>query len=360
MLVLALVVVGAAAYFKLGVNRFPAVDLPTVMVRTSLPGAAPEDVESEITEVIEEAVNTVDGVTELRSITGPGTSVVLASFGLNRNVDAAAEDVRARVQSVLGRLPQDTPPPVVAKRDNDDTPVMTLAVSSERSIREISEIADKIVKEQVERSAGVGEVLLVGGQERAVKIWIDANRLAAYGLPITAVRTAIAEQNASVPGGNVTHGQKERSLRTLGRFEKAAQFDELVLATVNGAPVRVRDVGHAEDGTHEQRSISRLDGKPTVVLEIRRQSGANTVAVIEAVKQNLNKLRASLPSDVQVHVIQDQSRYIHAALGEINLHLVLGSILASLVVLAFMRSWRSTLIAAVAIPTSVIATFAMM
>jgi HAE1 family hydrophobic/amphiphilic exporter-1 len=360
MLVLALVVVGAAAYFDLGVNRFPTVDLPTVMVRTTLPGAAPEDVESEVTEVIEEAVNTVEGVTELRSVTGPGSSVVMATFDLNRDVDVAAEDVRSRVQGVLSQLPEDTPPPTISKRDNDDSPVMTVAISSERSIREITELADKVAKVQLERSAGVGEVQIVGGQERAIKIWVDANRLAAYGLSIVAVRTAIAEQNANVPGGNVTQGQNERTLRTLGRFEKASEFDELVVATVNGAPVRVRDIGHAEDGTYEQRSLSRLNGKPTVVLEIRRQSGANTVAVIEAAKQNLEKVRAALPADVTATVIQDQSRYIYAALGEINLHLVLGSFLACLVVLAFMRSWRSTLIAGVAIPASVIATFAMM
>jgi HAE1 family hydrophobic/amphiphilic exporter-1 len=360
MLILALVVVGAAAYFKLGVNRFPAVDLPTVMVRTNLPGAAPEDVESEVTEIIEEAVNTVEGVTELRSITGPGSSVVMATFDLDRDVDAAAEDVRSRVQGVLRELPEDTPPPLVAKRDNDDSPVMTVAIASERSVRELTEIADKVVRVQLERAAGVGEVQIVGGQERAIKIWVDANRLAAYGLPITAVRQAVAEQNANVPGGNVTQGQTERTLRTLGRFETAAEFDNLVVASVNGAPVRIRDIGYAEDGTYEQRSLSRLNGKPTVVLEVRRQSGANTVAVIEAAKLNLKKVGAALPSDVTTTIIQDQSRYIYAALGEINLHLVLGSILACLVVLAFMRSWRSTLIAGVAIPTSVVATFAMM
>jgi HAE1 family hydrophobic/amphiphilic exporter-1 len=360
MLVLALVVVGAVAYFDLGVNRFPAVDLPTVMVRTTLPGATAEDVESEVTEEIEEAVNTVEGITELRSISSNGSSVVMATFELSRDVDVAAQDVRDRVQGVLRRLPEDVDPPIVGKRDNDDRPVMTVALSSERSVRELSEIADKVVRVQLERSSGVGEVRIVGGQERSINVWIDADRLAAYGLPITAVRDAIAEQNANIPGGNVTQGQNERTLRTVGRFENAEQFNELVVATIKGAPVRIRDVGRAEDGTFEQRSLSRLNGKPTVVLELRRQSGTNTVAVIEAAKENLGKVRSLLPSDVSVELIEDQSRYIYSALGEINLHLVLGSILASLVVLAFMRSWRSTLIAAVAIPSSVVATFGMM
>jgi HAE1 family hydrophobic/amphiphilic exporter-1 len=360
MLILALVVVGASAYQSLGVDRFPAVDLPTVSVRTTLPGGAAEDVESEITEEIEEAVNTVQGIRELRSISSTGSSVVIATFELDRDVDTAAQDVRDRVQAALRNLPPGTDPPIVSKQDNDSTPVMTIALSAERSVRELSELADKQVRVALERTAGVGEVRLVGDQERAIKIWVDADRLLAYGLPITAVRSAIVQQNANIPAGNVTSGQEERTLRTLGRFENAAAFDALVVGSKDGQPVRVRDIGHAEDGTFEQRSLARLNGKPTVVLEIIRQSGANTVAVIEAAKKNLEKIQSDLPSDVRMELIRDQSRYIHAALHEINVHLVLGSILACLVVLAFMRSFRSTLIAAVAIPASVIASFSVM
>jgi hydrophobic/amphiphilic exporter-1 (mainly G- bacteria), HAE1 family len=325
-----------------------------------LPGGAPEDVESEITEELEEAVNTVQGIRELRSISSAGSSVVIATFELDRDVDDAAQDVRDRVQSAMRKLPEGTDPPIVAKQDNDATPVMTIAISADRPVRELTELADKTVRVQLERASGVGEVRLVGSQERAIKIWVDADRLAAHGLPITAVRDAIERQNANIPAGNVTSGQEERTLRTLGRFEDAEGFDSLVITSVDGRPIRVRDVGHAEDGTYEQRSVARLNGQPTVVLEILRQSGANTVAVIDAVKKNLTKITGELPPDVKVELIRDQSRYIHAALHEINLHLILGSILASLVVLAFMRSWRSTLIAAVAIPTSVIASFGMM
>ena len=360
MLVLALVVVGAAAYFNLGVDRFPAVDLPTVTVRTSLPGGAPEDVESEISEQIEEAVNTVEGITELRSVSTSGTSVVIATFRLDRNVDSAAQDVRDRVQAVLRNLPVGTDPPTIAKQDNDSTPVLSIALSADRSVRELTEVADKVVRVQLERASGVGEVRVVGGQQRAIKIWVNADRLAAYGVPITAVRDAIVQQNANIPAGNVTGQQEERTLRTMGRLEDARAFDDLVIATIEGRPVRVRDIGHAEDGTYEQRSLARLDGKPTVVLDVVRQSGANTVAVIEAAKANLAKIAEELPADVKLEVIRDQSIYIHTALHEINVHLVLGSILACLVVLAFMRSWRSTIIAGVAIPTSVIATFGMM
>ncbi|XXX80953.1 efflux RND transporter permease subunit [Sorangium sp. So ce134] len=360
MLGLALIVVGAVAYFRLGVDRFPAVDLPTVSVRTTLPGGAPEDVEAEITEEIEEVVNTVEGITELRSISTSGSSVVIATFDLDRDVDSAAQDVRDRVQAALRRLPVGTDPPIIAKQDNDSTPVMTIALSADRSIRELTEIADKLVRVQLERSSGVGEVRVVGGQERAIKIWLDSSRLAAYGLPVTAVREAIVQQNANIPAGNVTGEEEERTLRTMGRLEHAGDFNNLVVANVDGRPVRVRDVGRAEDGTYEQRSLARLDGKPTVVLDVVRQSGANTVAVIEAVKANVAKLSDQLPADVKLEVIRDQSGYIYTALHEINVHLVLGSFLACAVVLLFMRSWRSTIIAGVAIPTSVVATFGMM
>ncbi|WP_437736961.1 efflux RND transporter permease subunit [Sorangium sp. So ce1335] len=360
MLGLALIVVGAVAYFRLGVDRFPAVDLPTVSVRTTLPGGAPEDVEAEITEEIEEAVNTVEGITELRSISSSGSSVVIATFNLDRDVDSAAQDVRDRVQAALRSLPVGTDPPIIAKQDNDSTPVMTIALSADRSIRELTEIADKLVRVQLERSSGVGEVRVVGGQERAIKIWLDADRLAAYGLPVTAVREAIAQQNANIPAGNVTGKEEERTLRTMGRLGNAGDFNNLVVASVDGRPIRVRDIGRAEDGTYEQRSLARLDGKPTVVLDVVRQSGANTVAVIEAVKANVAKLSDQLPADVKLEVIRDQSGYIYTALHEINVHLVLGSFLACAVVLLFMRSWRSTIIAGVAIPTSVVATFGMM
>jgi HAE1 family hydrophobic/amphiphilic exporter-1 len=360
MIVLALVVVGSASYFRLGVDRFPSVELPTVSVRTELPGASVEEVETQVTQKIEEAVNTVQGITELRSITGPGASIVIITFALDRSVDVAAQDVREKVLNAVRNLPRDVRPPTVSKFDNDQSPILTLAVSGNRSLRELTEIADKTVKVDLERALGVGEVRLVGGLSRAVNIWVEADRLAAYQIPITAVRDAIVRQNADLPGGNVTSGRQEQSLRTMGRVVDPRSFNDLVVATINGAPVRVRDIGRAEDGTKEQRSTVRVNGVPTVILEVRRQSGANTVAVIEAVKANLGRLTPLLPADVKVDILRDQSRYIYSALHEINLHLVLGSILASLVVLAFMRSWRSTFIAAVAIPASVISAFGMM
>jgi len=360
MIILALVVVGSASYMRLGVDRFPSVDLPTVSVRTTLRGASPEEMETEIADRIERAVNTVEGIEELRSISGSGTCLVVATFNLSRDVDVAAQDIRDRIATVIKDLPEDADPPIVSKFDNDSAPVLTVALYGNRSVRELTELADKVVKLQLERSKGVGEVLINGGLERTVDIWVDAHKLAAYRLPITAVRDAIVRQNADVPGGNVTGPIREQTLRTMGRFLTAAQFNDLVVKTINGAPVRVRDIGRAEDGTKEQRSVTRLNGSPAVSLEIRRQSKANTVEVIESAKASLARIAQQLPPDVNLEIIRDQSRYIYSALHEINIHLILGSIFASLVVLLFMRSWRSTIIAAVAIPASVISTFGMM
>ena len=360
MLILALVVVGSASFINLNVDRFPAVDLPTVRVTTRLAGASPAEVESQISQPIEETLNTIEGIKELNSISGSGVSFVTVTFELTREIEAAAQDVRDRIGTVLRELPRDADPPIITKSDNDLSPVISISLSGERSARELTELADKLVKVQLERSFGVGDVEIIGGLERAVNVWVDAARLAAYQIPITAVREAVLRQNTDIAGGNVTTQLREQSLRTMGRLTEAREFNDLVVATRNGSPVRVRDIGWAEDGTKEQRSAARLNGVPSVSLDILRQSGANTVAVIEGLKKKLQSLQAQLPADVKMEVIRDQSRYIYEALHEIERHLILGSILACLVVLVFMRNWRATLIAAVAIPTSVIATFGMM
>jgi HAE1 family hydrophobic/amphiphilic exporter-1 len=360
MLILALVVIGAASFFRLSVDRFPAVDLPNVMVRTSLPGASVEEVETQVSDIVEEAVNRVEGISELRSVSAPGQSMVNVTFNLDRDIDTAAQDVRDRVGSILRQLPNDVDPPMIFKQDSDRAPVLAVALSGNLSIRELTEIADKVVKVPLERASGVGEVAIIGGLPRAVNIWIEADRLAAYQLPISEVRAALQQQNADLPGGNVTTEVTERTLRTVGRFTEAEQFNDLVIATRNGAPIRVRDIGHAEDGTKEQRTFARLNGVPTVVLEVRRQSGANTVQVIEASKAAIERIRPHLPAGVNLQLVRDQSEHIYASLHEINIHLILGSILACLVVFAFMRDWRATVIAAVAIPTSVISTFGLM
>jgi multidrug efflux pump subunit AcrB len=360
MIVMALVVAGAASFPQLGVDRFPNMDLPSVYVRTVYPGAASQEVESEVSQVLEDAVATVAGIDELRSISSDGTSFVMVTFNLNRNLDAAAQDVRDAVGSVLNRLPPGLDPPVVQKQDTDSSPIVTLAVSGPRTSTELYLLADRFVKNVIESAPGVGQVTIAGAADRAVQVNIDARRLTAQHLSILQVRDALAWQNAEVPGGRMDEGRRERSLRTLGRVEHARDFPELVVDTVGGTPVRLSDLGTVRDATKEVRTLARLNGAPAVVLQVQRQSGENTVKVIEGIKQRLPRCRALLPADVQVTIIQDQSRYILAALHEIEGHLIAGSILACITVLLFMKSWRSTLIAGVAIPASIVATFACM
>ena len=360
MLIAALIVAGLAAFPQLGVDRFPNMDLPQIYVRTTYTGAAAQEVESEVSAIIEDAVATVAGIEELRSISSDGRSFVIVTCQLDRDIDAAIQDVRDAVSGVLNLLPPGIDPPVVQKQDLDSSPVLTLAVSGPRTPRELFVLADRYVKNVVESSRGVGQVTIAGAADRAVQVNIDARRLTAHQLSILQVREAIVRQNAEVPGGRMDEGPRERALRTLGRVEHARDFPDLVVATVDGQAIRLSDLGEVEDATKEVRTLARLDGVPAVVLQVQRQSGENTVAVIEGIKELLPRSQSLLPDDVHVAVIQDQSRYIVAALHEIEQHLISGSILACITVLLFMRSWRSTLIAAVAIPSSIIATFAFM
>ena len=310
--------------------------------------------------MLEDAVATVAGIDELRSVTRDGNSILILTFNVNRDIDAATQDVRDAVSGVVNRLPLGVYPPVVRKQDLDSSPILTLAVAGPRQPRELYTLADRYVKDLIESAPGVGQVWLTGAADRAVQINVSAKRLAAYGLSILQVRDALVRQNADIPGGRVDAGSRELGLRTLGRFRRPGDFLELVVATVGDTPVRLRDLGEAVDGTKEVRGLARLDGKPAVVLSVQRQSGENTVAVIQGVKERLQRSRQLLPPDVTVDVLQDQSRYILAAMHEIQKHLIVGSLLATVVVLLFMRSWRSTVIAAVAIPASIVATFAMM
>ncbi|MDA0833475.1 MAG: efflux RND transporter permease subunit [Planctomycetota bacterium] len=360
MLILALVVAGVAAFPSLGVDRFPNMDMPTIYVRTNYPGAAATEVESEVSAILEDAVATVAGIEELRSISRDDRSFVLITFALDRNIDAATQDVRDAIAGALNLLPPGIDPPVVQKQDLDASSIMSIAVSGPRTSRELFVLAERYVKNVIESSHGVASVEISGAADRAVQVEIDARRLAAHQLSILQVREALVNQNAEVPGGKMDQGYRERAMRTLGRVDHAREFDEIVVTTVDGAPIRLKDLGQVYDRTKEVRTLARLNGKPAVVLRVQRQSGENTVAVIDAVKAALPRSRELMPEDVEVTIIQDQSRYIQEALHEIERHLISGSILACITVLLFMRSWRSTLIAAVAIPASIIATFAFM
>ena len=360
MLIMSLVVFGLFSYRSLGLDLFPNIDFPIVTVTTTLKGASVEEMETGVTKVLEEAVNTIDGIDELRSITKEGLSTIVVQFVLEKSRDTAAQDVRDKVATVLAQLPVGTDPPVIDKFDVDAIPVMGIALSGRRNLREVTELARRQVKEDIETLAGVGQVIMLGGQERAINISVDPDRLTAQGLSIGEVRETIQRQNLELPGGRLDQTRRELVVRTMGRVERAAEFGDLIVARGGERPLRVRDIGTAEDGIVEPRTLSRLNGENAVQLVVRKQSGTNTVEVIDRVQAELDRLRAVLPADIEMRGIRDQSRFIKASIETVRVHMWLGAILVALTVLLFMRDWRSTVVASIAIPTSVISTFTFM
>jgi hydrophobic/amphiphilic exporter-1 (mainly G- bacteria), HAE1 family len=360
MLVSAPVVLGAASYFRLGVDLFPNVDLPVVVVTTTLKGASVEEMESGVTKLVEEAVNTISGIDELRSTTKEGYSQVVVNFMISKNGDVAAQEVRDKVSTIVGRFPVGTDPPLIDKFDIDAAPVMTLAVSGRRNFQEVTEIARKQIKEQLETVTGVGAVTLVGGRSRAINIYLNTNQLFAYQLSADDVRQALLRQNLELPGGRVDEGPEELVLRTMGRIESSEDFERLIVSDRGGYPVRISDIGRVEESFEEPRGFSRLDGDNAVSLIVQKQSGLNTVQVVHAVKDRLEKIRPTLPQDITSVIIRDQSRFIEASIEEVKFHLLLAAVLVSLTILFFIRDWRTTLIATLAIPMSMVPTFAFM
>jgi HAE1 family hydrophobic/amphiphilic exporter-1 len=360
MLILTFVVLGIFSYTQLGVDLFPKIDTPTVTIQTALPGASPEEVESQITKPIEEVINTISGIDELRSQTLEGISFVTVAFVLDKNSDVAAQEVRDKVATVLGQLPRDTVPPVIARLDFDAAPILAISVYGNRPLRELTEIADRQIKQRLESVDGIGSIQIVGGRKREIQLWLDPGKLQAYQLTIDQVRNAIRAQDVEIPGGRINQGPNELTLRTLGRIEKVRDFETLVVATVKGSPVYLRDIAKVEDGFEEPRSLARQDGIAAVSLLVRKQSGTNTVLVADTVRERVEELRAQLPPDVHAEVMRDQSRFIKASVDAINEHLIIGGLLAAFVVLLFMRNIRSTAIAAIAVPISIVATFTAM
>src|SRR4051812_29854078 len=356
-LIMSLIVVGAFSFTKLGVDRYPKVDIPTVLVTTIQSGAAPEQVETEISDKIEEGVNTISGIDELRSVSSEGISQVMISFLLDKNPDVAAQEVRDKVNGVLPLLPKTIQQPRVDRFDPDAAPVLSLALSANKPVRDITEFADKVLRRQLESVNGVGQVLVLGGRKRQINVWLDADRLRAYNLTVNDVARSLQTQNVETPGGRMDQGPQSVTLRTRGRIASVAEFDDVVVRQKEGHPVRVGDVAHTEDGEAEPETTANVNGAGTVLLQVRRQSGTNTVEVVRAVKDRLTDLKATLPAGYDVRVVRDTSDFIEASIHNVEEHLIVGSILAALVVLLFLTNLRSTIIASIAIPTSIIATF---
>src|SRR5581483_58709 len=365
MLIAFLLTLGAFSYRGLAVDLFPKADPATVNVEVRLPGATPEEMVTGIVLPLEDAISSVSGIDEMTVYASEGIADITCTFVLERDIDGAAQDIREKVSAAVNRLPRETLPPVITKEDPQSDPIMTLLVSGPMSRRELTEVADKQVRRAIQTVDGVGSVTLNGGQERQIRVLLDAQKLTSHNFTVLDVRNALQRENIEAPGGRMITGPQELGLRTLGRVTSAEQFSQIVIGTHGGIPVRMRDVAQVEDGAQELRTWSALFGKnnpgqDVVSIQILRQSGANTVRVADDVRAQIERLRSQMPPGVQLLIVHDISDFIKASVHSLIEHLVLGSILASAIVWIFIRNWRAVLIAAVAIPSSIIATFTLM
>lgn len=357
MFILALVVLGIVSYPSIGVDLYPKVDLPIVNVTTRLTGASPEIMDIDVTDKIEEAINTINGVKTLSSQSTEGVSVVTVEFVLERDIDLAVQDVREKISIIRRKLPDDIDEPIIEKVDPDSTPVLWLSLSGSRSIGELSTYADEVLKEKLQKVSGVGAINLGGLRLRQVRIWLDQDKLQAYQITANDVFQALARENVELPGGRIESASKEYSVKIKGEFPRVPEFNDLIVAYFKGAPVRIRDIGRAEDGLEERRSIARLNGETAVGLGIQKQSGTNTVEVVDLVKKELKKVEQTLPPGMKLSVSFDQSRFIKTSINEVQNHLIIGGFLAVFAVFIFLRNVRTTIISALALPISVISTF---
>ena len=357
-LVLALVVIGAFSYFKLGVDRFPNVEFPFVLVSTVLPGAAPEEVETEVTDKIEESVNTISGIEELTSFSSENVSVVMISFDLEKNRDVAAQEVRDKINVILNDLPKDVEPPIVQSFDPGAIPVAVLAVSGPASVREVSEYTDKVIRRRLETVSGVGQVLVIGSRPRQINVVVDNAKLTAHGLTAAHVVAALQSQNIQIPGGKVEQGVRDLTLRTYGRVSSPGEFNNIPVANIGGTPIRIRDVARVEDSMADVESAATVSGQPAVVLMVRKQSGVNAIAVVDRVKERVEELRGQLPTGWKIAVTRDQSEFVLAAVEAVKEHLILGSIFAALIVWFFLSSPK--IIEAVGMVVATLAMYALL
>jgi len=359
MLVTLLVVTGIFSFRDLSVDLLPKADPATVAVNMTLPGASPDELNSAVAEPTEQALSSIAGIDEMNTTIREGSVRITVKFVLERDIDGAAQDVREKVATAIHDLPPELLPPVITKVDPDADPVLSFALSGPLPIRALTELADKQIRRAIETVDGVGDVTISGGRARQIRVTIDVEKLNAHNLTVQNVTDAIVSENVEIPGGRIEQGDAELTLRTLGRLESTGQFRNIVVATANKVPIRLSDVATVEDSTEDPTTGAFLDANRAVVMDVRRQSGQNTVQVVEAVKNKLASLRAQLPPEVRITTTRDDSSFIRASIASLEDHLVFGSLFASIVIMIFIRNFRVVLVASLAIPASIIASFAL-
>lgn len=359
MFIMALVVLGLVSYPEIGVDLFPKIDFPIVNITTTLKGASPEIMDIDVSDKIEEVVNTINGVKTIASASYEGVAITTVEFVLERDIDLAVQDVREKISTIRSKLPTDIDEPVIEKVDPDSTPVLWLNLRGQKPIRDVSEYANEVLKEQLQKITGVGAIRLAGLRLREVRIWLDKDKLSAFHIAPNDVLQYLKTENMELPGGRIESSSKEYSVKIKGEFPRVSEFEDLVVAYYKGAPVRLRDIGRVEDGMQEKRSIARYNGVSCIGMGIQKQSGTNTVEVVDRVKAEVKKIEKTLPPGLAIGYAFDQSTFIKRSINEVQNHLVIGGLLAVLAVFIFLREWRTTLISACALPVSVISTFAL-
>jgi HAE1 family hydrophobic/amphiphilic exporter-1 len=358
MMIASLMVFGLVSYPKIGVDLFPNVEFPFVTVTVVYPGADPASMESKVADPLEEALNTMSGIKVLKSISLESVAQILIQFQLEVKVDTAVQDVRDRVSATLSKLPAGLDPPVVQKFDVGAAPVMSLALSGALPIRDLTKLADDLVKTRVQKIPGVGAVDLVGGREREIHVLVDPARLAGHGLTVQDLSGALQAQNLELPAGRIEEGQREFAVKTKGEVRSTREIADIIVPSAGGR-VRVGDVATVEDGSAEARSHSSMNGASAVALVVRKQSGSNTVEVAHQVHAELLKLEPQMKkAGVRLSVPTDNAPFIEHSIEDVKFDLWFGALLAVIVILIFLHDLRATLISALAIPTSVVATFA--
>lgn len=360
-MVLGLVTLGEASYRRLAVDLFPNVEIPVLSIVTLWPGSSPETVEREVSRPIEEAVNPIAGVRHVGSISREGVSQVWVEFELGVRIDDAAQEARSKIAAIRGDLPPTIADPVIEKLDFSALPVMSVAVrSTALPLRDLTTLADRRVKRRLENIAGVGRVDLVGEATREIRVEVDPARLEALGLDVSEIVLGLQGENADTPVGRLTHAGSELTLRVAGRAPAVDAFRAMTIASRGGRPIALGEVADVRDGVAEPRSLARVDGQPAVALDVLKQSGANTVGVADAIRDELRRIRQELPPGVTADVVRDGSIFIRDAVHDVQTTLVIGGLLTVLIVFCFLNSWRSTVITGLTLPVSVVSAFIVM
>jgi hydrophobic/amphiphilic exporter-1 (mainly G- bacteria), HAE1 family len=361
MLAVSLVTLGLFSYNKLSIDQFPDVELPVLTVQTIYQGASPETVEREVTKRIEESINTVSGVKHIQSTSTEGLSVVIVEFRLGVSINTAQQDAQAKINAIRSQFPTGIEEPVVQKIDFNALPVVSVAVESPTAdIKTLSTLAEKTIKKRLENVQGVGQITIVGLARREIQIFLDRNKLKAYGLTYPQVSLALQRENMDVPAGKLEQGRQEPLVRVAGKLRSLESFDKTVVAYRGASPIYLPMIARVVDGVEERNSAALIDGKPGLALDIVKQSGANTVEVADGVNAAIDEINSELPSHIRLRKVVDASTFIRDSVEDVKMTLVLGGLLTVLIVFLFLNSWRSTAITGLALPVSVISTFIIM